>query len=85
MLQTYLRGQYPKGKVRTALKNHRCNGSLDGKDPGCGGRIDEYESYFDTMERNEFYQAGRFCRKCSMLVSAGLDLFDMVDNRQVVN
>lgn len=76
MLSSYLRKQYPKGKVRTALKNHICNGSPDGRDPGCGGPIAEHESYFDTMLRNEFFQAGRFCKRCAMLESAAFDLFE---------
>lgn len=81
MLQSYLREQYPLGKVRTALKKHTCNGSLNGHDPGCGGPIDEWESYFDTMERDEFYRAGRFCKRCSQLTHQTPDLFDIADNR----
>ncbi len=79
MLSSYLRKQYPKGKVRTALKNHACNGSLDGHDPGCGGRIEQRDSYFDTMLRNEFFQAGRFCKHCSMLEPILRDLFETKD------
>ena len=76
MLSSYLRKQYPKGKVRTALKNHTCNGSPDGRDPGCGHRIARLESYFDTMLRNEFFEAGRFCKRCSMLEPTVRDLFE---------
>lgn len=76
MLLTYLRKQYPQGQVRTALKNHTCNGSLDGRDPGCGGRIVKHESYFDTNMRNELFQAGRFCKRCAMLEPTNYDLFD---------
>jgi len=85
MLRTYLREQYPKGRVRTALKNHTCNGSLDGRDPGCGGRIAEHESYFDTGLRNEFFQAGRFCKRCAIISRDGLDLFTIADNRPEVS
>ena len=85
MRQSYLRKQYPKGKVRTALKNHTCNGNPAGNDPGCGGRIAEYESYFDTMVRNELFQASRFCKRCAQLTLQNLDLFDIADNRPSVH
>ena len=62
MLRSYLRKQYPKGRIRSALKTHVCNGSIDGKDPGCGGPISKLDSYFDTGLRDEFFQAGRFCK-----------------------
>ncbi len=85
MRQSYLREQYPKGKIRTALKNHTCNGNPAGNDPGCGGRIAEFESYFDTMVRNEFFQANRFCKRCAQLTRQTPDLFDIADNRQAVD
>lgn len=75
MLKSYIQKQYPQGKVRLALKNHRCNGNPDGQDPGCSGPINQRESYFDTGVRNEFFEAGRFCKRCAMLEPTTLDLF----------
>lgn len=75
MLKSYIQKQYPQGKVRVALKDHLCNGNPDGHDPGCGRPINEGDSYFDTGVRNEFFEAGRFCKRCAMLEPISFDLF----------
>ena len=82
MNQSYISGQYPGGKVRIARAAHICNGSLNGKDPGCGGQISIGEPFFDTGERGPTYRAGRFCRHCAAIESGCQDLFDMIDSRQ---
>jgi hypothetical protein len=78
-LASYLVQIYPKGRVRVALKEHHCNGWLN--DPGCGCLIRPGESYFDTMERNEFWEAGRFCRRCAIIAVGQPDLFDIEAKR----
>ena len=75
MLTSYILKQYPKGKVRRALKDHLCNGNPGGHDPGCGRPITEGDYYFDTGVRNEFFEAGRFCARCAMLEPTSRDLF----------
>lgn len=75
MLTSYILKQYPKGKVRRALKGHVCNGNPDCHDPGCGRPISEGDYYFDTGVRNEFFEAGRFCARCAMLEATSRDLF----------
>jgi hypothetical protein len=72
-LASYLKATYPTGRIRTARRNHRCNGWEN--DPGCNGEIETGDSFFDTGCRDRHHRAGRFCNRCAMIGPAAPDLF----------
>ncbi len=78
---SYLKREYPRGRIRTALGVHKCNGVPEEGDPGCGKSILRFDTFYDTGRRDKFKRAGRFCNHCAM-IGRITDLFDIAEEGQ---